>query len=151
MELAREIISSIFIGLGCFLALTGAVGIVRMPDFFTRVHPAGKTDTLAQTLVLIGFLIFPGSVDYDDLTVPFKLIIITILLYLTAPSSTHAITQAAHLAGLRPWSRDEGAPATTLDGSEDWGREDWDHYPDPNSDPTRESTDTDPTREEAQP
>lgn len=147
MELAREVLASIFIGLGCFLALTGALGIIRMPDFFTRVHPAGKTDTLAQTLVLFGFLIFPGSVDYNDLTVPIKLVIITVLLYLTAPSSTHAITQAAHLAGLRPWSRDGAAPIATTDGSEDWGREAWDHYPEA----TDTATDPNATGEEAQP
>lgn len=140
MELAREIIAAVFIGLGCFLALTGALGILRMPDFYTRVHPAGKTDTMAQTMILIGLLLYPHGFQYEDFTVPIKLVMITVLLYITAPSSTHAITQAAHLAGLTPWTKGDAATTDSLDGSESLGteegtddeseREDWDRYSD---------------------
>ncbi|MEM7263173.1 MAG: monovalent cation/H(+) antiporter subunit G [Planctomycetota bacterium] len=87
-----EITGCIFLGFGCFLALTGAVGVLRMPDFFSRIHPAGKSDTLAQTLILIGLLL-GASHDFGTTV---KLLMITGLLYLTAPTATHAITQAAY-------------------------------------------------------
>ena len=99
MEIALEIIAAVLLAAGAFFAVTGAVGLVRMPDFWTRVHPAGKADTLAQTLILAGLLIhpnrFPG--EWND---PLKLILITVLLYITAPTATHAVARAAHVAGL---------------------------------------------------
>ncbi len=63
-----------------------------MPNFFTRVHPAGKADTLAQTFILIGLLV---GADPDGWTA-IKLLMITVLIYLTSPTAIHAITQAAY-------------------------------------------------------
>jgi len=52
----RDWITVVFLALGCFLDLTGAIGILRMPDFYTRLHPAGKSDTLAQLFIVIALL-----------------------------------------------------------------------------------------------
>ena len=84
---------------GAALALTGAVGIVRMPDFYTRLHPAGKSDTLAQALIL-GGLMFQA----DDWTIVAKLALLSLFLFVTAPTATHAITKAAQLDQLEPWT-----------------------------------------------
>ena len=102
-----EIISAVFLIAGTFFALTGAVGMLRMPDFFSRVHPAGKTDTLAQTLFMVGLLLqASGSVTGIEAV---KLVMITALLFLTTPTATHAITQAAYHDGLRPPEQQESA------------------------------------------
>ncbi|MCA8959753.1 MAG: monovalent cation/H(+) antiporter subunit G [Planctomycetes bacterium] len=77
---------------GCFLALTGAVGVLRMPDFYTRIHPAGKADTLAQSLIVLGLLIGRSH----EFVTAVKLVMVTGLLYFTAPTATHAITQATY-------------------------------------------------------
>ena len=99
-----DIVAAVFLAAGCFFSLTGAVGIIRMPDFYSRIHPAGNNDTLAQSLILAGlcFLVWPR---YDAMVIV-KLCLIMAALFLTAPVATHAITRAAHLSGLEPWKED---------------------------------------------
>ena len=104
MDPALEILTWVFLVAGGFLSLTGALGILRMPDFYTRLHPAGKIDTLAQTLIMVGLCIL--VYQQYDVMVAVKLVLITVTLYLTAPVATHAITRAAHLSGLEPWKED---------------------------------------------
>jgi len=108
-----EIVGTIFIVIGCVFALTGAVGVLRMPDFYTRLHPAGKSDTLAQGLILLGLALFAaqsliatlgaahgeghGGEWIGPVNVILKLVLLTLLLFLTAPTATHAIAKAARL------------------------------------------------------
>ena len=99
-----EIISWILLPLGGFIALTAAIGVLRFPDFYSRLHPAGTGDTLAQFLIMFGCL--PMVTAWEDAA---KLVMITLLLFVTTPTSTHAISQAAHLEGLLPWTRKEKA------------------------------------------
>jgi hypothetical protein len=49
-----------FLGIGCFFVIVTAIGIVRFPDLFSRLHPAGKTDTVGQALIFIGLMIYEG-------------------------------------------------------------------------------------------
>lgn len=93
-----KIVGGIFLGAGCFFALTGAVGTLRMPDFYTRLHPAGKTDTLAQALIIVGL-----AMQCDDPILIGKLLLLSGLLFVTAPTATHAVAKAAYLDGLRPY------------------------------------------------
>ena len=58
MELVRTIFAGIFLVSGCFLIVVASIGIVRFPDFYSRMHPAGKTDTLGQGLALIGLMVY---------------------------------------------------------------------------------------------
>ena len=97
------ILMGLFLGVGCFFAFTGAVGLTRMPDFYSRLHAAGKADTLAQTFILIGLLILTFAMKDHSIQVSIKLILITLFIYVTAPTATHAITKAAYLDGARPW------------------------------------------------
>lgn len=99
--------------IGCFFALTGSVGLLRMPDFYSRLHPAGKSDTLAQFLIILG-LIFQAT----DPMVMVKLGLLTTLLFVTAPTATHAISRAAELDGLEPWTKADPSEGTRSDGSE---------------------------------
>jgi multicomponent Na+:H+ antiporter subunit G len=106
-----EVIGTLFVVVGCLFALTGAVGVLRMPDFYSRLHPAGKSDTLAQALILFGLAFFAGQqllvalgseggghgdwIDFADIIL--KLALLCGLLLLTAPTATHAIAKAARL------------------------------------------------------
>ena len=99
--------------IGCFFALTGAVGLLRMPDFYSRLHPAGKSDTLAQFLIILG-LVFQAT----DPMVMVKLGILSTLLFVTTPTATHAISRSAEGDGLEPWTKADPEEGTREDGSE---------------------------------
>lgn len=84
--------------------------MLRMPDFYSRLHPAGKNDTLAQTFIMTA-LLFQTWLHYDY-QVGVRLVMITAFIFLTSPVSTHAITRAAHLDGLKPWTGAGGRDAS---------------------------------------
>lgn len=82
---------------GGLLCIISAIGVLRFPDFYTRLHAASVTDTSAAALVLIGMaLMAPGWL------VLVKLLCIFIFLFLTSPAAAHALVNAAHVAGLQP-------------------------------------------------
>ena len=82
---------------GAFLVVVGALGLIRLPDFYTRMHAAGITDTLGADLILLGLMVQAGFT-----LVTIKLFLIGAFLFFTSPTSTHAIANAALTAGLRP-------------------------------------------------
>lgn len=98
----RTVLTAVFLVLGCFFLLVAAIGIVRFPDFYSRIHPAGKTDTLGQALVLIGLLIYEGFTF-----VSIKLVIIIIFIFVANPTATHALANAAYAVGVKPWKKGE--------------------------------------------
>ena len=107
MQIVCDFVSRLCLLAGTFFALTGAIGIVRLPDFYSRLHPAGKSDSLAQTLILTGLLLQIFSNEEFAAFGYFggiKLVLIIVFLLLTTPTATHAIAKAAHVSGLRPWS-----------------------------------------------
>lgn len=107
MELALDIFIWACLGLGAFFSLTAAVGILRLPDFFSRLHPAGKNDTMGLGFFMLGML---GEVlrEQYDLIVAGKLLAIILFVFVTSPIATHAITKAAMSGGLKIWQRDDG-------------------------------------------
>ncbi|HWP56798.1 MAG TPA: monovalent cation/H(+) antiporter subunit G [Candidatus Acidoferrales bacterium] len=107
MGVIVEVLTAILLISGAFFALTAGVGILRMPDFYSRAHPAGKSDTLAQTLILLGLAL--QALQHEELgwRVAVKLALIILFLFVTAPTAVHAITRAAHVDGLKVWTRDE--------------------------------------------
>jgi len=97
MEL-KEILSIIFISSGTFFMFVGSLGLIRLPDFYSRAHATGKVDTLAIILVILGLVIYEGfSVNSA------KLIIIITFVALTNPTATSALARAAYKFRLRPW------------------------------------------------
>lgn len=92
-----DIASWILLVAGGFFCIVGAVGLHRMPDFYTRVHAAGVTDTVGAGLVLIGLILQAGWT-----LVAAKLVIIGLLLFLSSPTAAHAIAKAALGRGLQP-------------------------------------------------
>ena len=90
---------------GSLFVLAGGIGMLRLPDFFTRLHAAGVTDTLGAALILAGLAtqVSPGLVTV-------KLVLIMALLVLTSPTATHALAKASLHGGLRPGVAQRGEP-----------------------------------------
>lgn len=82
---------------GAFLCIVSAIGILRFPDFYTRIHAASVTETSGASLLLIGMALMA-----PHWLILVKLLCIFIFLFLTNPTSTHALVNAAHVAGLQP-------------------------------------------------
>jgi len=92
-----DIASWVVLMLGAIFCVIGGIGLHRLPDFFSRLHGAGITDTLGAGLILFGLMLQAG------LTLnTVKLVFILAILWLTSPTSTHAIAKAARMAGLEP-------------------------------------------------
>ena len=97
MTLLLDGLSALLLGLGGLLVLTGSLGLLRLPDFYTRLHAAGITDTLGVELMLIAMMIQAG---FSLVTV--KLILISVFIFFSSPTATHALANAARTMGLRP-------------------------------------------------
>ncbi|MCS7184851.1 MAG: monovalent cation/H(+) antiporter subunit G [bacterium] len=96
------ILAGIFIFIGVFLVVTGSIGIIKFPDFYSRTHPAGKIDSLAIGLISIGCIIYNG-IDF----VAMKLIIIVLFVMITSPTATHALVKAAYKSGLKYYKKND--------------------------------------------
>ncbi len=103
MEAAIDIVSWLFIGFGGLFSLTAGIGILRLPDFYTRMHAVGIGDTLGVGLITVGLMFQAGW------TMPtIKLILILVFLLFTSPTASYALANAAVNAGLKPKLHDEG-------------------------------------------
>ena len=98
----RVIISGILIFSGCFLILVAATGLVRFPDFYSRIHPAGKADSMGLFLTLLGLMVYEG---FSFVSV--KLVLIIAFIYIANPTATYALAKAAHIRGVKPWQKDQ--------------------------------------------
>ena len=97
MSIIIDILSWFLLLTGSAVVVIGAVGIIRMPDFYTRLHPAGVTDTLGASLILLGLIL---QVGFDLIAI--KLLFILLFLFFTSPTSSHATARAAIADGLKP-------------------------------------------------
>lgn len=95
MSLVAEVLSWILLLVGSAFALIGAIGLLRFPDFYTRVHSVGVSDTMGAALILAGCALQAGLTLYTV-----KLIMVWLLIYLTGPAATHALAKAAYASGL---------------------------------------------------
>lgn len=102
MDYILDILSWIFIIIGSFFSLTGAVGLFRFPDFYSRAHAAGMDETAGVFLILLGLLIQNGF-DLNGA----KLVFIFLFFLFTNPAATHALAKAARHGGLKPVLGDE--------------------------------------------
>ena len=95
---------------GAYFSVIGGIGIVRLPEFYSRMHGGGITDTLGAGLIVVG-LIFQAGISL----VTFKLLAILFFLTVTSPSSCHALARSALAHGLQPVldraPKDDGGPA----------------------------------------
>lgn len=102
------IITGVLISLGLITFAGGTLGIIRFPDFYSRLHPAGKMDTMASLLILGGLALFEARhLDIHGILTGMKLILITVFVFLASPTATHAIVDAGFRAGLPPWEKEQ--------------------------------------------
>jgi len=89
---------------GLIFFLGGAVGIIRFPDFYSRLHPAGKLDTAGLLLSMSAMALYVIQ-DFSLQTVltGLKIMLVVVFIFITSPTATHAIIDAGFSAGLRPW------------------------------------------------
>ncbi|MBF0255489.1 MAG: monovalent cation/H(+) antiporter subunit G [Gammaproteobacteria bacterium] len=97
-----DLLSWLALVAGSFCALSGGVGLLRFPDFFSRMHAAGVMDTLGAGLILFGLML-----QSDHWLVLVKLLLILKLIWLTSPTSSHALAKAAIRGGARPLLGDD--------------------------------------------
>lgn len=97
MGLIIDILSWILLMIGCFLGISGAIGIFRFKEFYSRVHAASVTDTLFVFFIMAGLILQSGFT-----LVSVKLIFAVGLLWLTSPLASHALVRSAYETGLKP-------------------------------------------------
>jgi len=95
------VITLIFLLAGSFFMLVASIGMVRLPDFYTRMHAGGKADTLGQGLIFLGLIIYEGFT-----LISLKMLIIFAFIFIANPTATHAVAKAAYKGGLKIWRRD---------------------------------------------
>lgn len=92
---------------GGFFCIVGALGMLRMPDFYTRMHAASVVDTLGAGLVLLGLGLQAGWT-----LVAVKLMMIALIIFFASPTATHALAKAAMTRGLKPTLHEkDGVPS----------------------------------------
>jgi multicomponent Na+:H+ antiporter subunit G len=117
MTLAIEIVSWVLLLLGSFFTIVGAVGLVRMPEIFTRMHAASVTDTLGFGFLMLGMCLQAGLS-----LVTLKLVFVLALFFFTGPVVTHALAQACLHEGVKPRLAEDRREAARLP-STDQGRQ----------------------------
>lgn len=95
---------------GLFFFLAGAIGVIRFPDFYSRLHPAGMLDSMGLLLTMGGlalYTLFHHGLSLASLLTSLKIILIVVFVYITSPTATHAIIDAGMRAGLKPWTKNK--------------------------------------------
>ncbi len=112
MEMVLEVLSWISICGGLFFMLVGTIGILRLPDVYTRLHAAGMTDTMGAGFLILGlcFQAISGMMhDHPSWwTVLVRLVLIYAFLLFTSPIATHALARAGLAGGVEPWTNERG-------------------------------------------
>ena len=89
-DLILNVASWLLLGAGCFFLLAGGIGILRLPDFYTRTHAVSLIDTLGVMLPLAALALQMGWTQST-----LKVVLISLFLLITVPTTTHAISRAA--------------------------------------------------------
>lgn len=105
--IAGQIATIVLALVGIFFFLVGTIGVLRLPDFYCRTHAATKCDTLGAGSILVALAIHSGfSAD------AWKLLVMAIFILMSSPTVAHAISRAAYLRGLAPWTLPEESAGT---------------------------------------
>ena len=92
--------------LGLLFFTVGTIGILRLPDFYSRLHPAGKLDTMGVLLAMGGLALYNlHALSLGTVITSLKIALIVVFVFVTSPTATHAILDAGYRAGLQPWTK----------------------------------------------
>ena len=95
---------------GVFFFAIGTIGILRLPDFYSRLHAAGKCDTLGVTLLVSAIALYNlHTPSFGNVLVSWKIFAIVFFIFMAGPTATHAMTKAAMIVGVEPWLKKKGA------------------------------------------
>jgi multicomponent Na+:H+ antiporter subunit G len=97
MDIAITISSGFLLLVGSFLCISGGIGLLRFPDFYTRMHAVGVTDTLGAGMILVGLMILS-----TDFLVFSKLVMVLLFTLLIGPTTSHVLAKAAFNNGVIP-------------------------------------------------
>jgi multicomponent Na+:H+ antiporter subunit G len=102
MRVLLDVGGGALIVLGLGFVLAGIVGVLRLPDFYTRLHAMGKCDTLGVGLMVVGL-----ALQQADWHQSAKMLLVLVFVGMANPTATHALGRAAFRSGLRPWTREK--------------------------------------------
>lgn len=105
------IIITIILICGLIFFAGGSIGIIRFPDFYSRVHPTGKMDTGGLVITMSAFALYtlyPFSLA--SVITSLKIILIVVFVFITSPTAIHSIVDAGVRTGLKPWKKSEDNP-----------------------------------------
>jgi len=102
MALLIDILSGLCIAGGVIALLTGSVGLIRLPDLYSRTHAVGMMDTAGVGFIILGLIIHEGFT-----LISVKLALVGIFLFFTSPIATHAVSQVAYRSGVKPVTEDQ--------------------------------------------
>ena len=104
-----NIVVVILVIIGTFFFATATIGLLRFPDFYTRMHATGKGDTLGAFTSLIGLALYnlAHELSFDTILISIKLLFIAIFIFVANPTATHAITKAGLDCGVEPWKKED--------------------------------------------
>ena len=106
-----ELLADLLMVLGTVFLLAAAIGVLRFPDIYSRLHAAGKGDTLGQALVLLGLMLLAGAT-----LISVKLAFIILFVLVFNPTATHALARGAWVSGIRPWTGQRERPFVQREG-----------------------------------
>ena len=106
-----QVISQILLLIGAGFMLIAAIGVMRMPDLFMRMHSSTKSATLG-----VGFMMLGTAVYFADLAITTRVLAVVLFLFVTAPVAAHVIGRAAYFSGVPLW---EGTLSDELRGRYD--------------------------------
>ncbi|MBS3907956.1 MAG: monovalent cation/H(+) antiporter subunit G [Syntrophaceae bacterium] len=102
-----NVIVTLFLAGGVFFLLVGSIGLLRFPDFYTRLHATGKCDTLGGGLIIFGLLIYHLFHYFHYPLVPVRLLFLIFFIFIANPTATHTVMKAAYRTGVKPWKLGE--------------------------------------------
>jgi len=107
-----DILVIVLISTGLIFFLGATIGIIRFPDFYTRMHAAGKGDTLSTLLMFLGFAVYNlHHFTWLNLLVSLKIMFISVFIFVTSPTTTHALMDAGYAADVKPWQKENEDPS----------------------------------------
>lgn len=103
-----HLIITALLALGLVFFFGATLGLVRLPDFYTRMHAAGKGDTLSSILLLLALALanLERHHDFATVLVSVKIMAIALFIFIASPTATHAIMDAGYEKGISPWKKD---------------------------------------------
>jgi multicomponent Na+:H+ antiporter subunit G len=106
-----SVLAIILIVTGVFFFATATIGLLRFPDFYTRMHAAGKGDTLGAFLTLAGLALYNlhHGFSVDAILISLKILFIAVFIFVANPTATHAITKAGLACSVKPWEKKESS------------------------------------------